>query len=155
MSTPTIEDIVAAQAAINTMIAALTAPAPQKKLLVIGEANIELAPGELYVGAVLDADGLISHHLILLPGEAEDVSWQDATAWAEKAGGTLPTRQEQALLYANRKSEFASAWYWSSETHKADGSYAWGQYFSTGGQLLTLKSFEGRARAVRLIPLKD
>ena len=62
-------------------------------------------------------------------------------------------RREQSLLYANLKSEFEEAWYWSCEEHASDGSYAWGQSFYFGSQSITHKSYEGRARAVRRLPL--
>ena len=61
-------------------------------------AEITLQPGEHYAGLVLDATtGAPSYHLILLPGEADDMAWEDARKWAEDHGGTLPTRQEQSL----------------------------------------------------------
>jgi len=122
---------------------------PAATLLLIGEAQIQLQPGEHYAGLVLAADGTVSHHLVLLPDQADNVSWQDAQAWATSIGGELPTRQEQALLYANLKGKFEPRWYWSSETHEEDGSYAWLQYFNFGDQLGNHKSYEGRARAVR------
>ena len=151
MTMITLEAVKAEHTKLGAMIAALEAAAP--KLLVLREAQIELRTGERYAGLVLDADGLASHHLILLPGEAEDVSWTAAKEWAQQAGGELPTRQEQALLYTNLKSEFQPRWYWSSQEHERDSSYAWGQYFITGNQDGYDKSFEARARAVRLIQL--
>ena len=126
-----------------------TPEAATTKLLILREAQIEMQPGECYAGLVLSADGLASHHLILLPGAAVDVSWPDAQAWAQKAGGDLPTRQEQALLYANLKHEFEPRWYWSSQTHDRDSSSAWYQSFDYGGQIYNDKSFQARARAVR------
>ena len=111
--------------------------------------QIELQPGERYAGLILDADGTPSYHLVLLPGEGEELEWRDAKDWATKAGGELPTRREQSLLFANLKSEFQSAWYWSSEEHESDGSYAWNQNFDNGGQDGLHESYEGRARAVR------
>ena len=116
-------------------------------------AEIMLAAGEHYAGVVLGSDGRISHHLIVLPGQADNVDWDSARAWASAAGGELPTRQEQALLYANLKSEFDGAWYWSAEPHEMEGSYAWLQYFYGGFQSTGLKSYEGRARAVRTVPI--
>jgi hypothetical protein len=145
MSTITLEYIKAEQARLELLIAQFDASAPE--ILIFPEVRIDLRPGEHYVGVVLDADGP-SHHLILLPGEAEDVTWQDAKAWATKADGELPTRQEQALLYANCKAQFQGTWYWSAEEH-TDSSYAWLQNFHLGYQSGDRKSYEGRARAVR------
>ena len=110
-------------------------------------AEISLADGEHYAGLALKPDGTPSHHLILLPGEGEDLQWSAAVEWAEKAGGALPSRQEQALLYANLKDQFKPEWYWSGE--EEDGSYAWSQGFLYGSQYDCRKYYELRARAVR------
>lgn len=112
-------------------------------------ADVALAPGETYAGVILGSEGLPRHHLILLPGDAEDLEWEEAKAWAIEAGGELPTRQEQALLYANCKAQFQPTWYWSSEAHDTNGSYAWVQLFYNGDQLGNLKDHTLRARAVR------
>ena len=120
--------------------------------ITIAAAVLTLAANERYAGLVLNADGTPSHHLILLPGQADDVTWQAATEWATAQGGALPTRQEQALLYANAKGAFEAAWYWSGDEYEGNGAYAWRQGFSVGGQLFNLKSYEGRARAVRRLP---
>lgn len=148
----TLEQIQAEHARIGALIAALQAPAQTTVQWRLYEAHIELQPGERYAGLALDANGQASHHLVLLPGEATDITWPDATAWAEKAGGTLPTRQEQALLYANLKAEFQPHWYWSSEEHE-NGSGAWFQHFDSGFQYVYhYERYVGRARAVRRFP---
>lgn len=103
--------------------------------------------GELYAGIILDPSG--DYHLFLLPGEAVDVSWDKARAWATRAGGDLPTRREQSLLFANLKGEFQPKWYWSGEQHAAYAGYAWTQGFVNGTQSYGRKSYGGRARAVR------
>ena len=123
----------------------------QPTLLILPETAIHLQPGERYAGPVMDADGFISHHLVLMPGLREDITWKDAMAWAEEIGGALPSRQEQALLYANLKSEFEPKWYWSGQVHEDDSSFAWGQFFYGGGQSYGHQSYEGRARAVRRV----
>jgi len=112
--------------------------------------GIELQPGERYAGVLLNEDGTPSHHLVLLPGDAEDVTWPAAVEWAKQAGGELPTRREQSLLFANAKSAFEETWYWSGDEHEND-SYAWYQYFRYGYQDGNHKSYEGRARAVRRV----
>jgi len=147
VTTITLEAVKAEHEKLAAVIAALEAAAP--KLLTLREAQIELRQGEHYAGVVLGPDGLAAHHLILLPGEAEDVTWADAKAWATQAGGELPTRQEQALLYANLKGEFQPRWYWSCQEHESDSSYAWLQSFILGHQGYYGKSDAGRARAVR------
>ena len=151
MTTETLEalrQVHIAMANLLEQLAAVQTPVQASTTLTLAAAIIELKPGERYAGVVLNEAGLPSHHLILLPDQAEDVSWTAAMEWARKAGGELPTRREQALLYANAKSQFEGAWYWSGEEH-TNGSYAWGQYFGYGGQYYGGKSYEARARAVR------
>lgn len=144
--TITIEQLEAKHSELADLIAKFRAqPAPRRVLELTAE--ISLNEGEHYAGLVLKADGTPSHHLILLPGEGEDLQWTAAVEWAEKAGGALPTRQEQALLYANLKDQFKPEWYWSGEEHE-DGSYAWYQDFDSGGQYVR-KYDVLRARAVR------
>jgi hypothetical protein len=150
MSPITIDDIKAAQQELAKMTASFEAA--QSMSFTLRGCVIDLAAGESYAGLLLSADGMPSHHLVLLPGSAEGVDWKAAKAWAASAGGELPTRREQALLYANLKAEFKSAWYWSGEEHEGFGSYAWGLYFSYGNQNYNLKSYEGQARAVRRFP---
>ncbi|WP_037983086.1 DUF1566 domain-containing protein [Thauera sp. 27] len=48
---------------------------------------------------------------------------------------------------------FDPAWYWSSSQHATDSDFAWGQRFLGGYQDSFLKSYEGRARAVRRFPI--
>ena len=151
MQTITLHDIKATQSKLTEMIAAFERQ-PQALTYTVPAASIDLAPGERYAGLVLAEDGTPSHHLVLLPGSVSSVGWDAALTWAEEAGGELPSRQEQALLYANLKGEFEARWYWSGEAHKNDGSYAWIQYFNYGFQDLSPKSYEGSARAVRRFP---
>jgi hypothetical protein len=120
-------------------------------LFLVRSAAIELRPGERYAGLLLDADGQINHHLVLLPGEAEKINFADACTWAAKAGGELPSRREQALLFANLPGEFQPRWYWSGESYENDGSGAWIQPFDNGLQDHDHKAYEGRARAVRRV----
>ena len=107
--------------------------------------------GGIYAGISRGVDGGPDQHLVLLPGEAEDVNWEAAGAFAADAGGELPTRAEQALLFANLKHEFEPSYYWSSE--QAGPSLAWSQGFYNGSQHYDLRSYEGRARAVRRLPI--
>ncbi len=110
---------------------------------------IELQPGERYAGPVLDADGNVKHHLVLLPNRPEsDMKWQAAMDWAASVGGQLPDQQEQALLFANCKPHLQPDWHWSCQEHE-NASYAWKCDFYYGTQLDGHKSFEGSAVAVR------
>ena len=147
MSTVTIDAVIAKQAELAQMIETLQNAASFS--YGIPAAAINLAPGERYAGLVLSADGEPAHHLILLPGEAEEVTWEQAKEWAAKQGGELPTRQEQALLYANLKSQFKPQWYWSGQAHETESSWAWYQHFGHGYQDDRHEGLEFRARAVR------
>ena len=125
------------------------APQFQSPTPVAGPA-IELQPGEHYAGVVLDAEGKVTHHLVLMAQKPTDkLNWQDAMDWATSAGGHLPTRQEQTLLYANCKPHLEPVWHWSCESHEKDASYAWVCYFSGGNQFIHRESYEGAAVAVR------
>ncbi|WNC91069.1 DUF1566 domain-containing protein [Paraburkholderia sp. FT54] len=115
----------------------------------IKAATITLAAGERYAGLVLGENGEADYHLVLLPGEAEDVTWEAAGKWAADLGGVLPTRREQSLLFANLKGEFQSAWYWSGQQHEKESGWAWSQHFNCGTQTSDRKTNELRARAVR------
>jgi hypothetical protein len=149
MTTVTLQQIEARQSELLDLIARFKAqPAPQGARVQIPAADIQLAHGERYAGLVLSEDGTPQHHLVLLPQDGDDMTWADATAWATQAGGALPTRQEQALLFANCKAQFQPTWYWSGEPHE-NGSSAWDQYFSFGTQSNGHKDGTCRARAVR------
>lgn len=110
-----------------------------------------LAEGETYVGTLISADGQFNHHLILLPGDNDDASWQAQMGWAKSIGGDLPNRVEQALLFATLKTEFHKEAYWSNTT---ESGWAWYQDFYYGSQGDTRKGNELRARAVRRLPIQ-
>ena len=104
--------------------------------------------GESYVGLIGQANGE-AYHLILLPGDNDDATYQHQMDWAKSIGGDLPDRIEQAMLFKHFKSEFKEVWYWSNETHQRDSSLAWCQSFNLGAQGHYRKDGELRARAVR------
>ena len=148
MSTVTLDDIKATQARLAEMIANLEAQ-QQARSFYLPAATIDLLPGERYAGIVLGHDADASYHLILLPGDAEGLTHEAALKWAADAGGELPSRREQALLYANLKSEFKETWYWSAQLRESVPDYAWSQGFSYGYQSSYGRDYELRARAVR------
>jgi hypothetical protein len=111
-----------------------------------------LKEGEFYAGLILGKDGQPDHHVILLPGDAQDVTWSAARQWAVLAGGDLPTRRELALLSANLREQFGRVWYWSNEQSEARSQLVWGQNFSSGIQTMYGRQFHGRGRAVRRVP---
>ena len=146
--TVTLQDLESRQTELAALIKKFKDEQPA--VLQIGAADIHLQQGERYAGTVLDADGTIKHHLALMaPRPDRSLSWGDAMAWAQKVGGSLPDRQEQALLFANCKPHLDAAWHWSCETNKDNASYAWGCYFDYGYQTYELKSAAGAAVAVR------
>ena len=66
----------------------------------------------------------------------------------------LPSRNESALLYATCRQHIETGeYYWTSTQCSAD--YAWLQLFNYGLQYGSFKSYEGRARAVRRLPLES
>ena len=155
MTTVTLEQIESRQSELADLIAKFKQQVQTPALpteVTIAPTTIALAPGELYAGLLLGDDGKPSHHLVLLPQRGEDLDWNDACEFAEEAGGELPTRREQSLLFANLKQHFKAVWYWSGEQHQDDGSYAWYQYFYFGSQGHGYKSYEARAVAVRRLP---
>ena len=113
----------------------------------------ELADCEIYVGAIGDALGNM-HHVILLPGDNDDATHEAQLEWAKNIGGDLPTRREQALLYANLKDEFEERAYWSCEAHESESGWAWYQNFCYGGQFSYDRYDELRARAVRRLVIE-
>jgi hypothetical protein len=112
-----------------------------------------LNDGEIYVGAIISADGSKNHHIILLPGESDDVEWKDAMEWAASIGGELPDRCESALLFATMKDEFKPEWYWLREQHATYSIRAWCQDFSSGGHGNYYNRVELRSRAVRRLEI--
>ncbi|MES2322839.1 MAG: DUF1566 domain-containing protein [Pseudomonadota bacterium] len=108
-----------------------------------------LKDGEQYAGLILGKEGVPDHHVVLLPGEAQEISWSAAREWAIGNGGDLPSRRELALLYANLREQFQRVWYWSSEPQEPRSHLVWGQNFTSGIQTMYGRPFRGRARAVR------
>ena len=113
----------------------------------------KLKEGEYYAGIILDKDDEPDYHLILLPGDKEDINWHEANKWASEIGGGLPNRREQSLLFANLKEQFKECAYWSNEQHASNSDYAWCQIFGYGLQGASNKGGYLRARAVRRLPI--
>ena len=106
--------------------------------------------GGTFVGVTTKKDG--THcAVVLLPGTAEDLTWEASKAWALEQGGELPTRPVAALLFANVQPALSPEWHWTADEYNA--SCAWGCGFGNGNQNYYHKSYEGSAVAVRLIPL--
>ena len=155
MSEVTLEAVKARQDEIIEMIQQLEVQASAQRpvTLAFAAVDVTLQPGERYAGQVLNEDGTLKHHLVVLAATPDErLTWADAGAWAASVGGDLPTRQEAALMFANCKPHLEAGWHWTSEVYESDASYAWYCGFYYGGQGNDRKSYEGLARAVRLIP---
>jgi hypothetical protein len=113
----------------------------------------ELKDGEIYVGAIISADGSRNHHIILMPDSQISIKWKDAMAWAHSIGGELPDRVESALLFAHAKEHFDQEAYWTREKHAALSYYAWYQNFYYGVQNYYYTTTKLRARAVRRLAI--
>ena len=112
--------------------------------------KIKLNEGEIYAGAIGDTTGNM-HHVILLPGDNDDATWQHQKEWAASIGGDLPNRIEQALLWQNCREHFTKDWYWSSEERASEAGWAWCHGFILGHQVNYPQYGQLRARAVRRV----
>lgn len=106
--------------------------------------------------------GASDYHLIVGPElSTYGMPWQDAMEQAETltSGGfsawALPTRSEQALMFANVPELFEKEWYWSGEQHASRSSSAWCQTFGNGHQSIFNKGTHLRARAVYRLSIGD
>ena len=133
-------------------VALPAAPAPEQLQTILQLPMLD--DGEVYIGAFVSADGQHKHHTILLPFDCDDAPWDEHMAWAKDQGFDLPNRLELLMMWLTMRDRFQKAAYWSNEAHHADSSCAWFQYFSIGGQLLSLKSAALRAVAVRRSPIQ-
>jgi hypothetical protein len=108
---------------------------------------------DVFVGITRSEAGDVA--LFLNAANEATLPWKKALAWAAELdtsdcpAGTysLPTRKEQALLFANAAEHFEPDWYWSGEQYSA--TYAWMQYFDYGNQSYDHKGYYYRVRAVR------
>ncbi|MCW3543083.1 DUF1566 domain-containing protein [Burkholderia cenocepacia] len=114
----------------------------------------QLAEGEIYVGIVTNTAGE-RHHVVLLPGDNDDATWQAQMEWAKSIGGDLPTRVEMLFLLENHRDEFERDAYWTcqQDTDPGYAGWAWCQTFSYGSQSYDAQYYRLRARAVRRLPI--
>lgn len=92
-------------------------------------------------------------HLVLLDGEAEDLTWAKAKDWANglEDNAELPSRIDALVLLTNLPDKFQKAAYWTAAPHEP--GYAWYQLFYYGTQYWGHVNLELRARAVRRLPI--
>lgn len=150
MSAVTLDVIEAKQTELSKLIAQFKEDVRKPVLHRLPAIEISLRPGERYAGAVISEFGNVMHHVVLMAERPTGkLNWQAAKDWAASVSGELPTRQEQALLYANCKPHLQPVWHWSCEENENNTSYAWGCGFHDGDQSLSHKSYEGSVVAVR------
>ena len=115
--------------------------------------------GGIYAGTARGSDGKPDYFLIVADPARDGITWDKAKDWAKNmleagvADWNLPTRAEQALLFANVPELFEKEWYWSGEPYAGDEQFAWFQGFGYGSQRYYHKLYELRARAVRREPI--
>jgi hypothetical protein len=106
-----------------------------------------LADGERYLCGIVNADGSITHS-ILLPGDNDPADRKTQMVWAKSIGGDLLNRTELVIAYETMPEEFKKQAYWSNTKHASAG-WAWCQYFYNGSQYGSRQYSQLRARAVR------
>ena len=129
--------------------------APAAATIPLPRIHSTYADGDV-MGVMAGEKGQPDYLLIDLGVEPKaDVTWDEAKAWAASVGGDLPTRREQAVMFGNRREgQYQPRWYWSSEAHATEPSWAWLQNFYGGDQGNGLKANRIRARAVRRVPFQ-
>lgn len=154
MTNTTLKYLVAIQKELKKLIT-FARTTPVTAIIKLPETVIELQEGERYAGTVLYVIGQVKHHLVLMaPRHENRCNWSDAMAWAQEVGGSLPDRQEQALLFANCRPFLKPAWYWSCQEYESDASCAWRCYFGNGYNSARRKNALGAAVAVRRIEIE-
>ncbi|PMS19302.1 DUF1566 domain-containing protein [Trinickia soli] len=113
-----------------------------------------LAEGEIYLGGFVNANGDVSH-TILLPGDNDAATWQEQVDWAKSIGGDLPTRAELVIAYEQHRDQFQQTAYWSNtpDTDSGYSGWAWYQDFYYGRQGSHPQGYRFRARAVRRLSI--
>jgi hypothetical protein len=133
--------------------------------------RLNLAPGERYGGVIQKHQEkrgqlpVLSHAIVLLPGEVQEVTWDEAHDWAASVGGALPTPRELGLLLAKdlvlglakRAPWFQRAHYWTATEDPEDFTLAWSIGHRRSISPHPSASYDAkicqlRARAVRRVP---
>jgi hypothetical protein len=65
----------------------------------------------------------------------------------------LPAQTSVEAFREGGPDAFASTWYWTSTQHRTYSHYAWHQHFDDGDQDLSHKSYAGRVRVFRRLPI--
>ena len=136
-------------ASVSAKPASLTPPA-------IGQ--VWPGQGGIYIGVSRGDDDQPDAHLIMHTDYGQNLSWEDALAWAARqtadghTGFRAPTRFESALIYANARDQVnTEKWHWTGTQYSAGNAF--GQVFDYGSQSLNGKKALGCVRAVRRLVL--
>jgi hypothetical protein len=149
MSEVTIELVQAKQAELAAMIEKLQQP--KSTTLRIPAAEIVLDPGEWYAGAVLNDDGTVKHHTIVVKTSNGGHDFDGAKAFAKEDGLSAPSDQEARLIVAHKGNHLdGMSWFWLSKVH-SNPAYAWNCYLTSGDVDDNDRSAEGGAVAVRRV----
>lgn len=110
--------------------------------------------GGTFAGLITLADGRHCAVVLLKERPEQRLTWAKAMDWARSVGGQLVSPAIALLLHANCPDLLPQMWVW---TDKPEGSFcAWYYYLSNGSGIVhcTLRSSEGGAVSVRLIPVE-
>lgn len=120
----------------------------------LADRRLTWGPNKKIKGADCEFDGLANTKAIIASGlDCPAAQTCVDTDIDGNADWYLPSRRELSLCYANAPELFKDAWYWSSTQSSDDG--AWSQHFYYGLQNCLGKSYEGRVRLVRRVPIKE
>lgn len=134
----------------------------EQHLAAFGRAAQSAAPtfrdGEITAGLILEPDSGNTYHLVLMPGELINVTWDQAQTIFAATGGDLPDACEMALLNSNLLKEFdIDEQYWSSEVGRLQGetvdTVMYHSFGADGCFEFTSKDDAMRARGVRRVPV--
>jgi hypothetical protein len=108
--------------------------------------------GGTFAGVITLPDG--THYAVTVLLDARPpkrLKHAAAVEWAKSVGGQLITRAIGSLIVSTLGDLLPQEWVWTSETYGS--SSAWNCYLGNGGVGNYVRSAEGGAVAVRLIPL--
>ena len=152
MSDLTLEKIEAKQTEIVKLIDQFK-QASLARRFTIPSVSIVLAAGEWYAGPVINEDGSVKHHVVVMKTDITKRLDFDATqALASELGGVAPTIQEGRLIVSHQYGRLGDASsIWTIEVYKENASCAWNVYLGDGGTGIGDRSFERCPVVVRRV----
>jgi hypothetical protein len=122
----------------------------QATTLSLPAAQVQLLPGERYVGPILKRDGTVDYQLIWLGIKPDGLNHAAAVAWPKTLGGKVANKHEIRLIQANAPDLLpTSGACWLEE--EEGSSYAWCCYFINGTINFFDRSSQLGAVAVRRV----